>query len=137
MVALKDIEAVFMLLQKHRLLTKGSKCESLKDRSEFLGHVISIKGVELDPSKIEAVQAWLPPKNLQELQRFLGLINFVRQFIPNMAGVTAPLTNLLRKGTEYTVGGGREGKPPSLRSKLLCAQCQRGATTTAKKVAHF
>ncbi|GJP78721.1 hypothetical protein CLOP_g8991, partial [Closterium sp. NIES-67] len=69
---LKDLEAVFTLLQEHRLLTKGLKCEFLKDRLEFIGHVISTKGVEVDPRKIKTVQAWLPPKNLQELQRFLG-----------------------------------------------------------------
>ncbi|GJP32701.1 hypothetical protein CLOM_g17302, partial [Closterium sp. NIES-68] len=51
---LKDLEAVFTLLQEHRLLMKGSKCE-------FLGHVISTKGVEVDPRKIETAQAWLPP----------------------------------------------------------------------------
>ncbi|GJP31580.1 hypothetical protein CLOM_g13576 [Closterium sp. NIES-68] len=53
----QDLEAVFTLLHEHRLLTKGSKCEFSKDRLEFLGRVISTKGVELDPRKIETVQA--------------------------------------------------------------------------------
>ncbi|GJP85822.1 hypothetical protein CLOP_g15919 [Closterium sp. NIES-67] len=97
----KNLIAVFTLMQEHRLLTKGSKCELLTDRLEFLGHVISTKGVEVDPRKIETVQAWLPPTNLQELQFFFGFINYVRRFIPNMAGVTAPLTDMLQKGTEY------------------------------------
>ncbi|CAI5480103.1 unnamed protein product [Closterium sp. Yama58-4] len=45
----KDIEAVFIILSKNRLLTKASKCEFLQDRLEFLGHIISANGVEIEP----------------------------------------------------------------------------------------
>ncbi|GJP78483.1 hypothetical protein CLOP_g8777 [Closterium sp. NIES-67] len=48
---LKDLEAVFTLSDQHRLITKGSKCEFLKEELEFMGHVISIKGVKIDPKK--------------------------------------------------------------------------------------
>ncbi|CAI7844863.1 unnamed protein product, partial [Closterium sp. NIES-53] len=48
---LEDLEAVFTVLDKHRLLRKGSKCEFFQDRLEFLGHVISEAGVEIDPKK--------------------------------------------------------------------------------------
>ncbi|GJP52866.1 hypothetical protein CLOM_g11952 [Closterium sp. NIES-68] len=71
---------------------------------EYLGHVISTKGVEVNPRKIATLQAWLPPTNLQELRRFLGFVNYVRRFIPNMAGVMVPLTDLLRKGTKCMWG---------------------------------
>ncbi|GJP41677.1 hypothetical protein CLOM_g1318, partial [Closterium sp. NIES-68] len=83
---LNDLEAVFTLLQEHRLLTKGSKCEFLTDRLEFLGHVISTKGVKVNPRKIETVQAWLPPMKLLELQSFIGFVNYVWRFIPKMGG---------------------------------------------------
>ncbi|GJP71473.1 hypothetical protein CLOP_g2304 [Closterium sp. NIES-67] len=66
----KDIEVVFTLLQEHRLLTTWYKCEGLKDRLEILGHVVLTKGVEVDPRKIETMQAWLLPSNLQELHFF-------------------------------------------------------------------
>ncbi|GJP79302.1 hypothetical protein CLOP_g9549 [Closterium sp. NIES-67] len=102
---LKDLEAVFSLLQQHRLITKGSKCEFLKQELEFLGHVISIDGVKIDPKKIATIQDWKPPANLRELQSFLGFVNYVRRFIPNMAGVTSPLTDLLKKGKFYEWGG--------------------------------
>ncbi|GJP79186.1 hypothetical protein CLOP_g9440 [Closterium sp. NIES-67] len=102
---LRDLEAVFALLQQHRLITKGSKCEFMKQELEFLGHVISIDGVKIDPKKIATIQDWKPPANLRELQSFLGFVNYVRRFIPNMAGVTSPLTDLLKKGTFYEWGG--------------------------------
>ncbi|GJP77657.1 hypothetical protein CLOP_g8017 [Closterium sp. NIES-67] len=101
---LRDLEAVFALLQQHRLITKGSKCEFQKQELEFLGHVISIDGVKIDPKKIATIQAWKSPANLRELQSFLGFVNYVRRFIPNMVGVTSPLTDLLKKGKFYEWG---------------------------------
>ncbi|CAI7781367.1 unnamed protein product [Closterium sp. NIES-54] len=61
---LADLEAVFKVLDEHRLLTKGSKCDFFHDRLEFLGHVISEAGVEIDPKKLDAVKAWHPPANI-------------------------------------------------------------------------
>ncbi|CAI7880900.1 unnamed protein product, partial [Closterium sp. NIES-54] len=101
---LQDIEAVFKMLSENRLLTKASKCAFLQDRLEFLGHVISADGVEIDPKNIATIQAWHAPTNLTELQSFLGFVNYVRQFVPGMTKLTAPLTDLLRKGVEYTWG---------------------------------
>ncbi|GJP84908.1 hypothetical protein CLOP_g14952, partial [Closterium sp. NIES-67] len=94
---LRDLEAVFALLQQHRLITKVSL--------EFLGHVISIDGVKIDPKKIATIQDWKPPANLRERQSFLGFVNYVRRFIPNMTEVTSPLTDLLKKDTFYEWGG--------------------------------
>ncbi|CAI7927358.1 unnamed protein product [Closterium sp. NIES-54] len=98
------LEAVFKVLDKHRLLTKGSKCEFFQDRLEFLGHVISEAGVEIDPKKLDTMKAWHPSTSITELQSFLGFVNYVRQFVPDMACLTAPLTDLLQKGVAFTCG---------------------------------
>ncbi|GJP39137.1 hypothetical protein CLOM_g6944 [Closterium sp. NIES-68] len=81
---LQDLDAVFTLLHKNRLITKGSKCDFLKQELEFLGHVVSIEGVKIDPKKIKTIQEWKPLSNIKELQSFLGFVNYVRRFIPNM-----------------------------------------------------
>ncbi|GJP38085.1 hypothetical protein CLOM_g22530 [Closterium sp. NIES-68] len=83
---LQDLDAVFTLLHKNRLITKGSKCDFLKQELEFLGHVVSTEGVKIDPKKIKTILEWKPPTNIKELQSFLGFVNYVRRFIPNMAG---------------------------------------------------
>ncbi|CAI7778070.1 unnamed protein product [Closterium sp. NIES-53] len=103
---LQDIKAVFKILSENCLLTKAFECEFLRDRLEFLGHIILAEGVEIDLKKIATIQAWHAPTNLTELQRFLGFVNYVRRFVPDMAKLTALLTDLLRKGVEYTWGGG-------------------------------
>ncbi|GJP44687.1 hypothetical protein CLOM_g4049 [Closterium sp. NIES-68] len=59
------------------------------------------EGVKIDPRKIRAIQEWKPPTNLKEVQWFLGFVNYVHRFIPNMAGLTRELTDLLHKATEY------------------------------------
>ncbi|GJP35642.1 hypothetical protein CLOM_g20160, partial [Closterium sp. NIES-68] len=116
---LKDLEAVFQRLQQHRLITKGSKCEFLKQELEFMGHVISTEGIRIDPKKLRALQEWKPPTNLQQLQSFLGFVNYVRRFIPNMAGLTGPLTDLLQKGTFYEWGEKQQAAFDALKNLLM------------------
>ncbi|CAI7890689.1 unnamed protein product [Closterium sp. NIES-54] len=88
---LRDLDAVFKRLQENRLITKGSKCEFLKQELEFLGHVVSRDGIKIDPANIKTIQEWKSLTNITELQSFLGFVNYVRRFIPNMAGITADL----------------------------------------------
>ncbi|GJP42069.1 hypothetical protein CLOM_g1661 [Closterium sp. NIES-68] len=116
---LKDLEAVFQRLQQRRLIIKGSKCEFLKQELEFLGHVISTEGIRIDPKKLQAIQEWKPPTNLQQLQYFLGFVNYVRRFIPNMAGLTRPLTDLLQKGTFYEWGEKQQAAFDALKNILM------------------
>ncbi|GJP76648.1 hypothetical protein CLOP_g7062 [Closterium sp. NIES-67] len=116
---LKDLEAVFQRQQQHRLITKGSKCEFLKQELEFMGHVISTEGIQIDPKKLRAIQEWKPPTNLQELKSSLGFVNYVRRFIPNMAGSTRPLTDLLHKGTYYEWGEKKQAAFKALKTLLM------------------
>ncbi|CAI7802771.1 unnamed protein product [Closterium sp. NIES-54] len=118
---LQDIEAIFKILGENHLLTKASMCEFLQDRLDFLGHVISSDGVEIDPKKIATIQAWHAPKKLTELQRFLGFVNYVRRFVPDTAKLTAPLTGLLRKGVEYTWGEKEQATFLALKKKKMCS----------------
>ncbi|CAI7763005.1 unnamed protein product [Closterium sp. NIES-53] len=117
---LANLEAVFKVLDEHRLLTKGSKCEFFQDSLEFLGHVISEAGVEIETKKLDTVKAWHPPTNITELQSFLGFVNFVRRFVPDMARLTAPLADLLRKGVAFTWGE-KEHAAFSALKNVLCS----------------
>ncbi|GJP38263.1 hypothetical protein CLOM_g22724 [Closterium sp. NIES-68] len=88
--------SVFTLLHKNRLITKESKCDFLKQELEFLRHVVYTNRVKIDPKKIKTIQEWKSPTNLKEWQSFLGFVNYVHRFIPNMAGLSAPLTDRLK-----------------------------------------
>ncbi|CAI7856166.1 unnamed protein product [Closterium sp. NIES-53] len=116
---LRDLDVVFERLQENRLITKGSKCEFFKQELEFLGHVISRDGIKIDPAKIKTIQEWKPPTNITELQIFLGFVNYVRRFIPNMAGITSPLTDLLYKDKNFVWGEKAEAAFQELKYLLV------------------
>ena len=64
---------------------------------EFLGFVIGINGVRMDPVKVESVTAWPAPRSPHDIRMFLELANFYRRFIKNFSQLAAPLTRLLKK----------------------------------------
>ncbi|CAI7790945.1 unnamed protein product [Closterium sp. NIES-53] len=117
---LQDIIPVFKILSENCILLKASKCEFLQDRPEFLGHIILAEGVGIDPKKIATIQAWHAPTNLTELQSFLGFVNYVRRLVPDMAKLTAPLTDLLGMGVEYTCGEKEQAAFSALK-EILCS----------------
>ena len=67
----------------------------------FLGHVISLEGVSVDPEKIEAVVNWKPPKNVSNVRSFLGLAGYYRKFVEGFSKIAASLTKLTRKYVKY------------------------------------
>src|ERR1700727_2760388 len=54
-------------------------------------------GLEFDPERIQAILQIPYPRNIKELQAFLGKINFLRRFIPNLAELIRLLSNMLKK----------------------------------------
>ena len=78
------------------------KCRFHTNKVTFLGYVISGDGIEMDPAKVQTVLDWGTPKNVKDVQSFLGFANFYRRFIKNYSEIAAPLTALTRKDTLFT-----------------------------------
>ena len=70
---LERLENVFKQLERHGLKLKGSKCEFFKTQVQYLGHIVSDKGVQNDPDKISALKKWPVPSNIRDLRSFLVL----------------------------------------------------------------
>jgi len=64
----------------------------------YLGHIFSADGIQSDPNKVHAVQAWPTPTDVTTLRQFLGLASYYRRYIHKFADVAAPLHSLTQKG---------------------------------------
>ena len=100
------------------MYAKLSKYQFWLDRVTFLGHVISAKGVSVDPQKIEAMVNWKPPKNVSEVRSFLGLAGFVEGF----SRIATPLTKLTRKDVKYDWVDACQQSFKELKGRLTSAQ---------------
>jgi hypothetical protein len=100
----KHLRVVLEVLRRHKLKVKLNKCELNKPELHFLGHVVGREGVKVDPSMVAVVAKWPVPKNLKELQAFLGLGNYFRKFVRDFSMIVAPLTALTSKeaAKQYT-----------------------------------
>ncbi|CAF1103419.1 unnamed protein product [Brachionus calyciflorus] len=64
---------------------------------EIVGHIVSKNDISMDPAKIEAKKNRVAPKNVKQLQQFIGLCNYYRRFIKDFAKIATPLFKLLQK----------------------------------------
>lgn len=92
-----NLDKVLKRLSEHRLKVKPSKCHFLKESIQYLGFVISNKGIEMDPKKTQAIRDFIPPTNAKKVKSFLGLAGFYRKYVPNFSVIAEPLHNLLKK----------------------------------------
>ncbi|XP_073119703.1 uncharacterized protein [Henckelia pumila] len=93
----QHLKTVLEVLREQKLFAKFEKCEFWLDRVAFLGHIISKSGVEVDPSKVQAVKEWSIPRNASEIRSFLGLAGYYRKFIKGFSSIVVPLTALTKK----------------------------------------
>ena len=96
------LRVVLKILKDHQLYEKLSKCEFWLDEVQFLGHVISAKGIAVDPAKIETVLKWERPKTMTELRSFLGLTGYYKRFVEGFSKKVNPLTQLIRKDKPFS-----------------------------------
>ncbi|GKC76576.1 putative reverse transcriptase domain-containing protein [Tanacetum coccineum] len=95
------LKLILELLKKEKLFKKFSKCEFWLQEVRFLGHVVNSEGIHMDPSKIEAVKNWKPPKTPTKIRSFLGLAGYYRRFIANFSRIKKPLTLLTQKNKKF------------------------------------
>ena len=67
----------------------------------YLGHVISGKGIAVNPERVQAVLDWTPPETVKQVRSFLGLAIYCRRFVENFSKVAKPLTELLKKDKKF------------------------------------
>jgi len=97
----KLVEEVLKRLEENNLFVKPEKCKWKVREVEFLEVMIGPKGVEMQRKKVKGVLNWPAPRNIKEVQTFLGLANYYRRFIKDFAKIAAPLHMLVRKEQKW------------------------------------
>lgn len=93
----KHLRQLFKRLDEYGVIINPGKCEFGKSQIEFLGYIVSASGITPSPKKVEAIRNYKKPETINDLRRFLGMINFYRTSIQNAAQIQAPL-NEFQKG---------------------------------------
>ena len=91
----RDLRNLFGALKQFGLVVNSSKCEFGVREIDFLGHHVTADGIQPMQSKVAAVRRFECPRSVKALQRFLGLVNFYRRFLPGVAAVMRLLTDAL------------------------------------------
>ena len=95
------LEAVLNRIGAAGLTLNCEKCEFSKDNIRFLGQLVNQQGVAPDPEKVKAIVEMKLPVNVAEVRRFLGMVNQLGKFSPQLADKTKPLRDLLSLKNEW------------------------------------
>ena len=121
----KHVRMVLQKLRENKLYAKLEKCSFHQNKVEFLGYIVSEKGVSMDADKVASIKSWPVPKSVREVQQFLGIANFYRQFIKNFSMRMLPLTNITRKGKKFCWNDDADNAFNVLKQEFSCAPLLR------------
>jgi hypothetical protein len=97
---LEHMKRVFQKCRKFGISLNPNKSHFALEEGKILGHIISKEGIKIDPSRVEGILKIDTPSSKKEVQSFLGKVNFLRRFIPNLAETIKHITCMLRKGND-------------------------------------
>jgi transposase InsO family protein len=112
------LKQVLDRVRESKLKLNKKKCTFRVTETTFLGHLISADGIKPDPRKIEAILKMPTLDNKTQLQRFLGMINYLGKFLPNLSKETAPLRQLLEKDVQWHFEQQHEGAVNTLKKMI-------------------
>ncbi|KAE8721419.1 Detected protein of unknown function [Hibiscus syriacus] len=117
----EHLRIVLQTLRENKLYAKLSKCEFWLSEVTFLGHIVSADGIQVDPSKVEAIMNWKQSRNISEIRSFLGLAGYYRRFVEGFSLIAAPLTKLLRKDVPFVWSDDQQASFEKLKTVLTQA----------------
>ena len=86
----EPLKIMFKILMEKELYAKFTKCEFWMKEVNFIRRVISVMGISMDPTKVEAVLHWECPKTVTKIKSFVSLVVYYRRFVVDFSKVVAP-----------------------------------------------
>ena len=83
---MEHLRLTLKLLRKHKMYAVLSNYDFYEDRIHHLGHIISDRGISVDPEGIEAIMIWPTPRKLTNVRSFVGLAGYCRKFTEEYSG---------------------------------------------------
>ncbi len=117
----QHVRRVLQRLLENGLYVKAEKCVFHAQSVPFLGYIVSVEGMRMDPDRVQAVVDWPTPDSRKALQRFLGFANFYRRFIRSFSQLAAPLTALTSIKTPFRWSSAAEAAFTKLKGCFVSA----------------
>ncbi len=115
---IKDLTQIFTRFRQHNIKAHSSKTHLGLSRLKFLGYILSEKGLEIDPERIEKLKAWPRPQNVKQVRSLIGFATFCRKHVPAFSRICGPLYNLTKHDTPWQWGEKEENAFIELRNRI-------------------
>lgn len=97
----EHLRLVFDRLREQRMYLSRSKLDLYSPRMDCLGHLIDDRGLHADSDKMAKIRDWPPMKSKDEVLRFLGLVQYLSHFLPDLSSFTSPLESIGKHGQPF------------------------------------
>ena len=97
----KHLGIVFQWLRDHHLFLSKSKVDLYSKRLEFLGHIIDDQGIHMDADKMQCTHKWRCPRMFNNVKCFLGLVQYLAHYMPDISVYTTPLSGCVRNSHPF------------------------------------
>ena len=101
-IHLNDLQETFDTLRQYNMKLNPSKCAFGVLSGKFLGFMVSYRGIEANPDKIQAILDMKPPQNLKEVQSLTGRVAALNKFVSKSTDKCLPFFRVLKKAFEWT-----------------------------------
>ena len=98
---LDDLQETFDTLKRHQMKLNPNKCAFGVSSRKFLGFMVSQRGIEANPDKIQAILDMEPPKNIKEVQSLTGRVAALNRFVSKATDKCLPFFKILKKAFEW------------------------------------
>ena len=116
---LQHLKAVIERVSAAGLKLKPTKCKFIRQRVEYLGHILTPNGICPNPDRVSAVQQFPRPTSVREVRQFLGLASYYRRFVKGFANVAQPLHALTKANSRFSWTVDCQVAFDTLKSRLL------------------